>query len=212
LIPDQSPQGPNCSRPSKPPTVPSQNPHCYWGGLTKPPLLVESRTKVKSSEAIFFFPFLVALKIARAGAFPIKPRLKTRGEKRGVSGGTSISLTKPGPFFGFGSKSVVFSLFLDINCGVEMVESGEMDEGLSFGASIGCLVVLGDFLVCLLKGQVLAGTREVLVVKVAVVRVFSVGKGSVSLLREIILWEGSTQGGDLELVWFDKLVEGEKNN
>ena len=68
------------------------------------------------------------------------------------------SLTKPGPFLGFGSKSVVFCLFLDINCGVEIVESEEMDEGLSFGASKGCLVVLGDFLVCLLRGQVLVGT------------------------------------------------------
>ena len=48
-------------------------------------------------------------------------------------------------------------------------------------------------------------------VKVAVVRVFSVGKGSVSLLREVISWEGSTQEGDMELVWFDQL-DGEENN
>ena len=33
-----------------------------------------------------------------------------------------------------------------------------MDEGLSFGASIDCFVDLGDFLVCLLRGQSLAGT------------------------------------------------------
>jgi hypothetical protein len=45
----------------------------------------------------------------------------------------------------FGSKAVVFCLFLDINCGVEMVEACEMDGGLSFGASIGCLEFLGDF-------------------------------------------------------------------
>jgi hypothetical protein len=87
-----------------------------------------------------------------------------------------------------------------------------LDEGLSFGASIGCLAFLRDFLVSLFGGHVLAGTWEVLVVKVTVVRVFSVGKGSLSLLREIILWEGSTQGDELGLVWFDKLVEGEENN
>jgi hypothetical protein len=50
------------------------------------------------------------------------------------------------------------------------------------------------------------------VVKVAIVRVFSVGKGSLSLLREIILWEGSTRGEDLGLVRFDELIEGEENS
>jgi hypothetical protein len=54
-----------------------------------------------------------------------------------------------------------------------MVGAWELDEGLSFGSSIGCLAFLGDFLVCLFGGQVLAGTVEVLVLKVAVVGVFS---------------------------------------
>jgi hypothetical protein len=54
-----------------------------------------------------------------------------------------------------------------------MVGAWELDEGLSFGSSIGCLAFLGDFLVCLFGGQVLAGTWEVLVLKVAVVGVFS---------------------------------------
>ena len=66
-----------------------------------------------------------------------------------------------------------------------MVGSGKVDEGFSYGANRGCLVDLGDFLICLLRRQILAGTREVLVVKVAIVRVFSVGKGSMSLLREL---------------------------
>ena len=49
-------------------------------------------------------------------------------------------------------------------------------------------------------------------VKVAIEMVFSVGKGSESLLREVICWEGSTWKGDRELVWFVKLVEGEENS
>jgi hypothetical protein len=101
--------------------------------------------------------------------------LKTVGEEGGVSGGSSSSFAKPGPFFGLDSKSVVFCLFLDINGGVGMDESGEKDEGISIGASIGCLVVLGDFLVCLLRGKGLVVTWEDLVVKVAIVWDFSVG-------------------------------------
>ena len=40
---------------------------------------------------------------------------------------------------------------------------------------------------------------------------FLVGKGSVSLLREVISWEGSTREGDMELGWFDQL-DGEENS
>jgi hypothetical protein len=87
-----------------------------------------------------------------------------------------------------------------------------MGKGLSCGAGIGCFVVLGDFLVCLLSILVLAGTREVLVVKVAVILAFSVEKGSESLLREVISWEGSTWKDVKGLVWFVKLVDGEENS
>jgi hypothetical protein len=115
MIPDQSPQSANCSRPSKPPAVPSKNPHYCWGGFSKPPVLVKSRIDVDMSETIFFLPFLTALKMALAGAFSKEPRLKTGGVEGGESGGTSISLTKLGPFFVFDSKAVMFYLFLD-NC------------------------------------------------------------------------------------------------
>jgi hypothetical protein len=79
MIPDQSPQNTNCNRPSKPPAVPSKNPHCCWGGFSKPPFLVKSRTNVEMSETIFFLPFLAALKMALAGAFSKEPRLKIGG-------------------------------------------------------------------------------------------------------------------------------------
>jgi hypothetical protein len=138
-------------------------------------LLVESRTDVENSKTIFFLPFLAALKMALTGTFSKEPGLKTRRVEEGVSGGTSISLTKPGPFFEFDSKVVVFCLFLDSSCEAGMVKAWELDEGLSFGAGIGCLAFLGDFLVSLFGGQVLVGTREVLVVKVTVVRDISVG-------------------------------------
>ena len=39
-----------------------------------------------------------------------------------------------------------------------MVWFRELGEGLSCGASIGCFVDLGDFLVCLLGRLILAGT------------------------------------------------------
>jgi hypothetical protein len=82
MIPDQSPQSANCSRPSKPPAVPSKNPHYCWRGFTKPPLLVESRTDVENSETIFFLPFLDALKMALAGTFSKEPGLKTGGWRK----------------------------------------------------------------------------------------------------------------------------------
>ena len=81
-----------------------------------------------------------------------------------------------------------------------MVGFRKLGEGLSCGVGIGCFVDMGDSLVCLLSRLVVTGTWEVLVVKVAVVMVFSVGKGSKSLLREVISWEGSTWKGDRELV------------
>jgi hypothetical protein len=80
-----------------------------------PPFLVKSRIDVEMFETIFFLSFLAALKVALAGAFSKEPRLKTGGVEGGESGGTSISLTKPGPFFVFDSKAVMFCLFLD-NC------------------------------------------------------------------------------------------------
>ena len=51
--------------------------------------------------------------------------------------------------------------------------------GLSCGVGIGCFVVLGDFLVCLLSIQVLAGTGG-FVVKAAFILVFSENEGSES--------------------------------
>ena len=64
--------------------------------------------------------------------------------------------------------------------------------GMSCGVEIGNFVILGDFLIVLLSILVLAGTREVFVVKVAVILTFSVVEGSESQLRDVISWEGFT--------------------
>jgi hypothetical protein len=75
LIPDQSPQGLNCSRPRQPPAVPRQNSHGTWGGLAQPPFSSDVTTGSVAAEPILDFPFLAALNRALAGFDSMMPGL-----------------------------------------------------------------------------------------------------------------------------------------
>ena len=60
---------------------------------------------------------------------------------------------------------------------------------------MGILVVLEDFLICLLNKLALVGIWKVFLVIVAAILEFSVEEGFESQLRKVICWEGSTWFG-----------------
>ena len=73
-----------------------------------------------------------------------------------------------------------------------MIEFWMMDKGLSCEGGVGYFFVLGYFLIILLGMLALARTWRVFVEKIVVMLAFTVERGSESLLREVISWEGST--------------------
>jgi hypothetical protein len=91
--------------------------------------------------------------------------------------GSCLSLAAPGPLLWEEAKLVEFERFLDSCCGVVMVGMCLLGRFMSYGEEIGCLVVLGDFLICLLNNLALARTEEVILVLVAVIMEFSMEEG-----------------------------------